>query len=369
MGGLAVAAGHGAYHGPPELTLTRVFTSWTVDLPMLALVLLLGGCYVAGLRRLSGSGQRWPAGRSVSFLGLGLGMLVIATMSWVGVYQNVVFWVRSAQTILLLLVVPLFLALGRPLTLATAAAPRAGRRIDAVISSGAARVCTFPLITVGVMVAVPFLLYFSPWYASTFHNGGARELTYLALMAPGFVFFWTLLRIDPVPRQYPYLVALWITTAEVIFDAVLGLAVLADQNLIAGAYYHALARPWGPRPQVDQMFGGAVLWVFGDVVGLPFLVAQIVQMMRQDEKDAAQIDAELDARDAARAAEQAALAADGATDAGPNAAEDGGAAGAGGAAGEDGAPGSAESPPSVPAGDRPWWETDPQLTRRYRPGA
>ena len=44
-------------------------------------------------------------------------------------------------------------------------------------------------------------------------------------MTPGFVFFWTLLRVDPVPKAYPYVVALWITAAEVLGDAVLGLAV------------------------------------------------------------------------------------------------------------------------------------------------
>ena len=59
----------------------------------------------------------------VAFYLGGLGVLVIATMSFLGVYQGVLFYIRSVQTILLLLVVPLFMALGRPLTLITAAAP------------------------------------------------------------------------------------------------------------------------------------------------------------------------------------------------------------------------------------------------------
>ena len=45
-------------------------------------------------------------------------------------------------------------------------------------------------------------------------SGTVRELTYLALLVPGFVFFWTLLRVDAVPRAYPYLVALWISGAR-----------------------------------------------------------------------------------------------------------------------------------------------------------
>jgi cytochrome c oxidase assembly factor CtaG len=178
-------------------------------------------------------------------------------------------------------------------------------------------------------VIVPFVLYFTPWYEAGFHSVAVRDLTYLALMAPGFVFFWTLLRVDPVPKAYPYLVALWVTGVEVVGDAVLGLAVIAYQGLIAGAYYHALGRPWGPSLSTDQVLGGGTLWILGDIVGLPFLAAQLIQMIREDESDAAVIDAELDARDAARAA----------------------------------AP--AQAPGEAPA-DRPWWESDPRFVGRFR---
>ncbi len=258
-------------------------------------------------------------------------------MSWVGVYQPVLFYARSVQTILLLLVVPLFLALGRPLTLMIASLPGLGPRIEAGIRSQAAKILTFPAITTMVLVIVPFAVYFTPWYAAGFHNVGVRELTYLALLAPGFVFFWTLLRVDPVPKAYPYLVALWITGAEVVGDAVLGLAVIADQSLIAGAYYHALARPWGPSLATDQVLGGGSLWILGDIVGLPFLAAQLIQMIREDEADAAVIDAELDARDAARSAVPA----------------------------KEGA--SAVDAEGGTSGDRPWWESDPRFAGRFQP--
>ena len=87
----------GAYHGPPELTLTRALTEWTLDPWMLALVLILGGGYLVTARRR----PDWPLARRIWFLGLGLGLLVIATMSWVGVYQPVLFYVRAVQTVLL----------------------------------------------------------------------------------------------------------------------------------------------------------------------------------------------------------------------------------------------------------------------------
>ncbi len=145
----------------------------------------------------------------------------------------------------------------------------------------------------------PFLVYFTPWYAAGFRSVLVAQVTHVALIVPGFVFFWTLLRVDPVPKAYPYVVALWITAAEVIGDAVLGLAVIADTSLIAGPYYHALARPWGPSLATTQVLGGGVLWILGDIVGLPFLAAQLIQMIREDEAEAKVIDAELDAAGAA----------------------------------------------------------------------
>jgi cytochrome c oxidase assembly factor CtaG len=336
-----VAASLSGYQGPPELTVARVFTSWTLDLPVLLAVLLAGGLYLAGVRRLRRAGQPWPAGRLWCWYLGGLGALVIATMSFLGVYQNVLFYIRAVQTILVLLVVPLFTALGRPLTLAIATLPRLGPRLDGLIRSRPVRLLTFPAISTLVLVVVPFVLYFSPWYAAGLRSDVVRELTYLALLAPGFVFFWTFLRVDPVPRKYPYLVGLWVSAGEVVGDAVLGLAVLSSQTLIAGAYYHALARPWGPSLRSDQIIGGGALWVLGDLVGLPFLAAQFIQMIREDRDEAVKVDAELDS------------------------------ASPGGR--PPGTPRStlrAEAPDgAVPAEDpgmEPWWEKDPRFADRFR---
>jgi len=160
-----------------------------------------------------------------------------------------------------------------------------------------------------------------------FHSAAIRELTYLALLASGFAFFWTLLRVDPVPKKYSYAVSMWITGAEVIGDAFLGIAIIASQNLIGGAWYHALGRPWGPTLQSDQVIGGGALWILGDLVGLPFLAAQLIQLMREDESDAARVDAELDGR-----------------------------------AAEVAAPAEGE-----PSSEKPWWEDDPRFTSRFKP--
>src|ERR1035437_2197180 len=140
---------HAVYHGPPELTPLRALTEWTLDPWALAFALLFGGLYLAGARRVrnAADGGGWPAGRVIAFCGLGLGFALIATVSFVGAYSGVLFYMRAVQTVLLLLLVPLFLALGRPLSLAIAALPRLGPRIEALIRCRAARILTFPAIS------------------------------------------------------------------------------------------------------------------------------------------------------------------------------------------------------------------------------
>ena len=230
----------GAYTGPPELTATRAVTSWTLDLPVLLVLLAAAGLYLAGVRRVRKTGQPWPAARTVAFLAGGTGALVVATMSFLGVYQGVLFWSRAVQNVLLLLVAPLFLTLGRPLSLLIAARPRLGR---AGRGGGAQPGRPHPHVPRDHRAGAgdrAFRAVLHPVVRSGPAQRTVRELTYLALLAPGVVFFWTLLRVDPVPKEYPYLVALWVTGAEVVGDAVLGLAIIADQHLIAGSYYQAL---------------------------------------------------------------------------------------------------------------------------------
>ncbi|HEX4833719.1 MAG TPA: cytochrome c oxidase assembly protein [Trebonia sp.] len=388
------------YAGPPPLTPARAFSGWTADVPVIVVVVLLAAAYLAGMRRVRRGGGTWPAGRAVTFCGLGLGFAVYATMSWVGVYQGTLFYARATQTVLLVLVIPLFLALGRPLTLLGAAVPGSARVTGAVVRSRVARLVTFPAITTFGIIAVPFVMYFTTWYTHSLQNAGLRELTYLVLMAPGYLYFWTFLRVDPVPREYNRAVSMWITAAQVVGDAFFGIAVIADQNLIALPYYQGLHRPFGPSFATDQVLGGGVLWILGDFVGLPFLAAQFIHAMREDKEQAAIIDAELDARDAAReAAREAREAASPAADTTPGA---GGAPVADVAAGPSAPPGLTSAEPvssghmpddapsdgaPAPAGTAPaevvqaevvqaeavpddagrlWWEDDSRFTDRFK---
>jgi cytochrome c oxidase assembly factor CtaG len=313
----------------PPLTPTTALTSWLVDPLSLLLAAVLGGAYWWALRRLAGRGERWPRGRSVSF-GLGIGLILLFGSSFFGVYANTLFWVRATDVIVGLMVVPLLLAMGSPLALALATlSGPAADRVRRALASRAARVLTFPATASVFLIVTPWLLYFTGYYEAALRSPAVDTLLRLHLLIAGFLYFYSRLQLDPVPHRYPHLISIVITFAEVIFDAALGLVLWLGPELVAHNYYLALHRTWGPSPRTDQVIGAGVLWLVGDLAGLPFLAALLNRMAVDDKLEAAEIDQELDAREAEA----------------PR------------ATGDQGDP--AEPAPL-------WWENDPVLAERFR---
>jgi cytochrome c oxidase assembly factor CtaG len=269
-------------------------TAWTTDLPALALVLVLGGLYAGAARR-----RHWPPGRTTAFL-TGLATIVLVTCSALAVYDTTLFWVRAVQTTTLLMVTPLLLALGAPVRLLLDTIPDA-TRLRRLGRGRVARALTFPPVVTLALIVPVLVLYLTPLYALVLRSPVVDGLVRLALVLAGFAYFWTRLRLDPTPRRDPHLVSVWIAFTEVVFDGALGL-VLWLGPVLAPAHYAAAHPGWGPDPRTDQIIGAGVLWIGGDVAGLPFVVALFVRWARDDERRAKQLDVRLDEEAASGAA-------------------------------------------------------------------
>ncbi|WP_344310952.1 cytochrome c oxidase assembly protein [Fodinicola feengrottensis] len=291
-------------------------TTWTPDAVSLVLAIALGAGYLWALRRVPG----WPLARSAAFFGVGLGSMLLVSVTFVGAYDDVLFWVRAVQVIVLLMITPFGLAMGAPLTLLREACENKAK-LDRVLNGKVAHLLTYPPIGSVILLATPWLLYFTGWYEAILRNGGLDALSRLALVVIGFVYFYGRLQIDPMPRKYPHLIAVAITFVEVVFDAGLGLVLWLGPLVVAAAYYTALGRTWGPSLRMDQIIGAGVLWIGGDLAGLPFLAALFRRMISDDAKDAAKVDQQLDEAEEVQAEEEP---------------------------------------------TRLWWETNPELSERFR---
>lgn len=330
----------GVYTGPPRWTLGRVFTSWQAEPAVLAIAVIALAAYGAGIARMRSRGARWSPGRAVCFT-LGVSLWVFTTSSGIGVYERVLFTDRAVQAVVLLMVVPLLLAMGAPVTALVEGAPERWRpRLRAALGGRVSRVLMFPLVSTVLLIAPPWLLYFTPWYRLSMTSGFYNTAFHIGFVAFGLAYFWPRLQIDPVGRRYHPSLGIVITIAEVVFDAALGATLVFGSHLLIPDYWQALHRPWGLSARDDQSWGGAVLWGLGDIAGVPFLIALIVQVVREEKVRTAVVDEELDARERSARERSARRMGDG-----PAEIVD------------------AEDGPA--AGTRPWWETDPRFAGRY----
>jgi cytochrome c oxidase assembly factor CtaG len=319
------------------LTATRVVTGWSFDAAAATAIVALAAAYLVGLRRVNRKDLRWPPARTL-FFACGLGLWGICTMSFLGTYDTVLFWTRAVQSVLLLMVAPLFLALGMPLTLLMRALPDpAASRLAVFGHSLVAKVITFPAVISALLLGTPFVLFFTPIFDAVLRGGAVDTLVKFWLVGVGWAYYWTRLQVDPVPHVYPVLVSMWITFAEVIFDGGLGLLLMFGHTIVGLEHYEAV-RNWGPTPASDQQMGGAAFWILGDLSGLPFLAALFRKWVHDDEERTIEVDRELDRQEAAARVAVVASRESAGTDESPAEPDDG--------------------------MQRPWWETDPARLRR-----
>jgi putative copper resistance protein D len=236
-----------------------------------------------------------------------MGGLVFATSSGLGTYDTTLLSVHMVQHMLLAMLVPLFLALGAPITLMLRTLPRRPRGwLVAVLHSRAAAVLTFAPLTFLLFVISPWALYFTGWYDASLHSEYVHEAMHLHLVVIGALFFWPLVGIDPVPGRLAYPFRLLLIVLTLPFHAFLGVTIMSQDTLIGGAWYRELPMSWLPDPAADQHLAGGILWASGDLVGLVFVGVLFTQWVRSSIREAAREDRRLDLLEAQAARRDAA---------------------------------------------------------------
>ena len=289
----------------PPFSPSAVFTEWGLPPVLFVLIVWATGLYLLGVWRLHERGDRWPLGRTLSFVAGGMGAFLFATSSGIAAYDTTLLSVHMVQHMLLSMVVPLALALGAPVTLALRSLPKRPRGVLLrVLHSRPARVLTFPPLTFLLFVLSPWALYFTGWYAATLRHPYLHEMTHVHLVLIGSLFLWPMLGIDPVPGRvgYPFRMLLILLTLP--FHAFLGLTIMGEQTVIARDWYRSLPEAWLPSPAADQHLAGGILWGAGDLVGLVFFVVFFAQWARSSMKEAAREDRRLDLLESRAAARQ-----------------------------------------------------------------
>lgn len=274
---------------PPPYSFTEAFTAWRLDTGALVFIVLLGAAYGWGVRRAYRTGEGWPWWRSLAFVMLGLGGLLVCTMSSLAVYQHTVPWAFAVQITLLMTVVPVALAAGDPVgLLRTGSSPAARARIDRALGSAIARVLTFPLVAAVLGVVVQMVLFFGPFLEPALEHAWLMNLVYLVAVVAGCLLAWPLLGHDLLPAWCTPPLRMLFAALDGLLDAIPGIALTAAGTLIAGGYFGRHQPSWSSGALADQHLAGALAVAFSEVVAIPLLVMLFFQWARSEMRGAAE---------------------------------------------------------------------------------
>lgn len=289
--------------------------------------------YVRAVVSLRRAGRLWPARRTVLF-GVGLAAGVWTTCGFPQAYAGTLFWMWTAQQLTLLLVVPLVMLAGGPLQLAGATSGERGRA-RRFLRSRAVRVLGNPLIGPALVPLLSAVLFFGPMPGWSIGVPPVGWVEQLAVLAAGALIVLPLVGAENTRSSLAVGLSLAIGSLELVIDLVPGLALRLHGSLTTSYFDHRASHPWAPGALHDQHIAGTVLWSVAALIDLPFLVLVFRQWLRADAREAADIDAVLEAERIARGSLSEAGAAD-----------------------EAGAV--AEHGPT----DVPWWLSDDEMRRR-----
>ena len=285
---------------PPEITLGTILTQWSLDPIWFVLTIGAAWAYLVGAWRLHKRGDRWPVGRTVSWVS-GCAVLFLVTNGGLNRYQEYMFSVHMTAHMMLTMVIPILLVLGAPVTLiARAVAKRHdgswGMRewVLWAVHTPYARFISHPVVAAVIFAASLWVFYFTPIIEWAVREHLGHEWMTIHFLISGYLFVQALIGIDPGPHRTAYPVRLLLLLATMAFHAFFGVAIMGSTGLIDAAWYGAMGRTWGPTPLEDQQIGGGIAWSIGEIPTVILALIVAIAWARSDQKEAKRLDRNAD---------------------------------------------------------------------------
>lgn len=288
------------FPAPDAPTALSWLTAWRVEWLFLATGLLGIGLYLAGVIRLHRRGDRWPVGRTVNWV-IGWLVFIWATNGFLGIYGRVAFSWHMTLHMVEAMIVPIFLVLGAPVTLALRAlkarqdgtlGPR--ELVLGLVHSPYLKAVGNPIFAAVFFFASLVVFYWTDLFelALTTHTGHLIMTAHFILA--GYFFAWVLVGVDPGPKRWSPPLRLVVLFATVAFHAFFGVAMLSGTALLAPDFFQTIALPWVPDPLADQRAGGSIAWAIGELPTLALALIVAVQWSSADKAESTRTDRKAD---------------------------------------------------------------------------
>jgi cytochrome c oxidase assembly factor CtaG len=263
----------------PPLTPHTAFTQWQFAPIVTAGLVVVAAIYGVGVWRVRRDhpARPWPWLRSGSFL-LGLATIAIATQSSIGAYDDVLFWIHMWQHLLLLMVAPVFLLLGQPITLLLHASRNPLHTwTKRFVRSRAVSAITFPAVGVALYIATVVGTHLTGFMNLTLEHPVVHDLEHVLYLLAGYLYFLPLIGKEPIRWRLSFTGQLFLLVLAMPVDTFTGVVLLQTNHELFPAY--AGRRTWGPSLVDDLHAGGASMWIGGDAIMFVIIVATFITVL------------------------------------------------------------------------------------------
>src|SRR5579875_1376101 len=243
----------------PAISALQILARWQFAPVVTGLVAAAAGLYLWGALRVRRRhpARPWPLPRTAAFLA-GLGVIVIATESGVGSYDDVIFWDHMVQHLLLLMVAPPLLVVGQPATLTLHATRNPLHTwVKRSLRSRLVAAITWPPLGVALYVATIVGTHLTGFMNLVFADDAVHQAEHALYLAAGYLYFLPLVGREPIRWRISYPTRIFLLFLAMPVDAFTGLVLGSEgSNPFPGL---AQGRPaWAPSPLTDVHIGGAV---------------------------------------------------------------------------------------------------------------
>ena len=245
---------------PGVLTWSSFISSWRPEPGWLVVSLLLAAGYCTLWFRGRSTVRAW---RVVSFV-LGCAALWVCVASGIGAYAMDVFWMHMILHLLLIMVVPILLVLGHPITVVLEALP-ADRRARArrFLTSRPIGIFTLPTTGLAVYTLVIVATHLTGFMDQMVMHPWLMTGEQVLYVAAGYLFFLPLIGEEPLRSDPGYLLRLVLFLIGMLPDTVVGIVLLqTDRDPFPMMMSHHPS--WAPDPLTDIHTAGGLMWAGGD---------------------------------------------------------------------------------------------------------
>lgn len=255
------------------LTAATAFTHWRLNAATVAPLAVAAAGYLWAVLRVARRhpAGRWAVGRTATFLA-GLGTIWLALSSFVGMYATTFFWIHMIQHLLLIMVAPALLVVGRPLILAMHAVGNPWHtRLKRALRSRPVTVLTCPAVSVPIYAATVVGTHLTSFQNVTVRHPAAATAEIMLYLVAGYLYFLPSVGDEPIRWRLSAPAKMIAVLLIMPIDTFTGVALLMT-NQEPWPAYAAQPHSGGPGPLADVHGGGAVMWIGGDTIMIVLIV-------------------------------------------------------------------------------------------------